>query len=139
MKRILTYGTFDIMHYGHLRLLRRAKALGDQLFVGLSTDDFNRQKNKTVFYSYEVRKRLLENSHLVDFVFPEENWEQKISDVRKYQIDTFVMGDDWAGKFDFLKPYCEVLYLPRTPGISTSLLKKKRCILKKEEALLVAR
>lgn len=125
MKRIITYGTFDLLHYGHINLLRRAKALGDYLVVALSTDEFNwNQKQKKCYFSYEIRKQLLESIRYVDLVIPEENWEQKISDVQEYHIDTFVMGDDWKGKFDFLKPYCEVVYLPRTPEISTTQIKR---------------
>ena len=125
MKRVITYGTFDLLHYGHINLLRRAKALGDYLIVVLSTDEFNwREKQKKCYFTYEVRKQLLEAIRYVDLVIPEENWEQKLSDVREYHIDTFVMGDDWAGKFDFLKPYCEVVYLPRTPEISTTQIKR---------------
>ena len=126
MKRIITYGTFDLLHYGHINLLRRAKALGDYLVVALSTDEFNwNQKQKKCYFSYEIRKQLLESIRYVDLVIPEENWEQKISDVQEYHIDTFVMGDDWKGKFDFLKPYCEVVYLPRTPEISTTQIKRE--------------
>lgn len=125
MKRVITYGTFDLLHYGHINLLRRAKALGDYLIVVLSTDEFNwNQKKKKCYFTYEVRKQLLEAIRYVDLVIPEENWEQKISDVKEYHVDTFVMGDDWKGKFDFLKPYCEVVYLPRTPEISTTQIKK---------------
>ncbi len=124
MKRVITYGTFDLLHYGHINLLRRAKALGDYLIVVLSTDEFNwNQKKKKCYFTYEVRKQLLEAIRYVDLVIPEENWEQKISDVKEYHVDTFVMGDDWKGKFDFLKPYCEVVYLPRTPEISTTQIK----------------
>jgi glycerol-3-phosphate cytidylyltransferase len=125
MKRVITYGTFDLLHYGHINLLRRAKALGDYLIVVLSTDEFNwNQKQKKCYFTYEIRKQLLEAIRYVDLVIPEENWDQKISDVKEYHIDTFVMGDDWKGKFDFLKPYCEVVYLPRTPEISTTQIKK---------------
>ena len=125
MKRVITYGTFDLLHCGHINLLRRAKALGDYLIVVLSTDEFNwNEKHKKCYFSYEQRKMLLESIRYVDLVIPEENWEQKISDVKEYHVDTFVMGDDWAGKFDFLKPYCEVVYLPRTPEISTTQIKK---------------
>ena len=124
MKRVITYGTFDLLHYGHINLLRRAKALGDYLIVVLSTDEFNwNQKQKKCYFTYEVRKQLLEAIRYVDLVIPEETWEQKISDVKEYHVDTFVMGDDWKGKFDFLKPYCEVVYLPRTPEISTTQIK----------------
>ena len=125
MKRVIIYRTFDLLHYGHINLLRRAKALGDYLIVVLSTDEFNwREKQKKCYFTYEVRKQLLEAIRYVDLVIPEENWEQKLSDVKEYHIDTFVMGDDWAGKFDFLKPYCEVVYLPRTPEISTTQIKR---------------
>ena len=124
MKRVITYGTYDLLHYGHINLLTRAKALGDYLIVALSTDDFNwNSKQKKCYFSYEKRKQMLEAIRCVDLVIPEENWEQKISDVQLYKADVFVMGDDWAGKFDFLKDYCEVVYLPRTPEISTTAIK----------------
>ena len=126
MKRVITYGTFDLLHYGHINLLRRAKQYGDYLIVALSTDEFNwNQKHKKSYFSYEQRKQLLEAIRYVDLVIPEENWAQKVSDVKEYHIDTFVMGDDWVGKFDFLKPYCEVVYLPRTPEISTTQIKNE--------------
>lgn len=125
MRKVITYGTFDLLHYGHIQLLCRAKALGDYLIVALSTDEFNlNQKNKVCYFSYEQRKLLLESIRFVDLVIPEENWDQKISDVKEFKVDTFVMGDDWKGKFDFLKDYCEVVYLPRTPEISTTQIKK---------------
>ena len=126
MKRVITYGTFDLLHYGHINLLRRAKALGDYLIVALSTDEFNNvQKNKQTYFSYEERRLLLEAIRYVDLVIPEENWEQKRTDVHLYHVDTFVMGDDWEGKFDFLKEEgCEVVYLPRTPEISTTQIKQ---------------
>ncbi len=124
MRRVITYGTFDLLHYGHINLLRRAKALGDYLIVVLSTDEFNwNEKRKKCYFTYEIRKQLLEAIRYVDLVIPEENWDQKIKDVKEYHVDTFVMGDDWKGKFDFLKPYCEVVYLPRTPEISTTQIK----------------
>lgn len=124
MKRVITYGTFDMLHYGHINLLRRAKELGDYLVVVLSTDEFNwNSKQKKCYFTYEERKKVLEAIRYVDLVVPEENWEQKVTDVQKYDIDTFVMGDDWVGKFDFLKEYCEVVYLPRTPDISTTQIK----------------
>lgn len=124
MKRVITYGTFDLLHYGHINLLRRAKALGDYLIVALSTDEFNlKEKNKVCYFSYEERKGLLEAIRYVDLVIPEESWGQKAEDVRLYHVDTFVMGDDWTGKFDFLKDQCEVVYLPRTPEISTTKIK----------------
>lgn len=125
MKRVITYGTFDLLHYGHINLLRRAKELGDYLVVVLSTDEFNwNEKQKKCYFSYEDRKKMLEAIRYVDLVVPEENWDQKRSVVQKYNIDTFVMGDDWKGKFDFLKDLCEVVYLPRTPDISTTQIKK---------------
>ena len=125
MKRVITYGTFDLLHYGHINLLRRAKELGDYLVVVLSTDEFKKKKKqKKCYFSYEDRKKMLEAIRYVDLVVPEENWDQKRSDVQKYNIDTFVMGDDWKGKFDFLKDLCEVVYLPRTPDISTTQIKK---------------
>ena len=125
MKKVITYGTFDLLHYGHINLLQRAKALGDYLIVALSTDEFNsKEKNKITYFSYEERKRLLEAIRYVDLVIPEQNWEQKISDVKEFKVDTFVMGEDWKGKFDFLKDYCEVVYLERTPEISTTKIKK---------------
>ena len=120
MKVVITYGTFDLLHVGHINLLARAKQLGDYLIVGCSTDEFNREKNKKSYYTYEERKKILEAIRYVDLVIPEETWEQKIDDVLKYKVDVFVMGDDWKGKFDFLKQYCEVVYLPRTEGISTT-------------------
>ena len=125
MKTVITYGTYDLLHYGHVNLLRRAKERGDYLIVALSTDEFNSEKKgKKTYYSYEQRKLMLEAIRYVDKVIPEENWEQKISDIKQYQVDTFVMGDDWKGKFDFLKDYCEVVYLPRTEGISSTQIKK---------------
>ena len=112
MKKIITYGTFDLLHYGHINLLQRAKEMGDYLIVALSTDEFNSvEKNKITYFSYEERKRLLEAIRYVDLVIPENSWEQKISDVKEFRIDTFVIGDDWKGKFDFLKEYCDVIYL----------------------------
>ena len=124
MKKIITYGTFDLLHYGHINLLRRAKALGDYLIVALSTDEFNwNEKHKKCYFSYEERKSLLEAIRYVDLVIPEENWEQKVMDVKEYHVDTFVMGNDWEGKFDFLKEHCQVIYLPRTPEISTTQIK----------------
>ena len=125
MKRVITYGTFDMLHYGHINLLKRAKNLGDYLVVVLSTDEFNwNKKQKKCYFSYEERKLLLESIRYVDLVIPEENWEQKKNDIKKYEIDTFVMGDDWKGKFDFLKnENVDVVYLSRTPEISTTQIK----------------
>ena len=124
MRRVITYGTFDTLHHGHIRLLRRAKALGDYLIVALSTDEFNIGKGKQAFFSYEDRKFDLEAVRYVDLVIPERTWEQKVEDVRLYHVDVFAMGDDWTGKFDFLKPQCEVVYMPRTEGISSTQIRK---------------
>ena len=123
MKKVITYGTFDLLHAGHINLLRRARELGDYLLVVLSTDEFNALKHKQAYHSYEDRKLILEAIRYVDEVIPEFTWEQKIKDVTENQIDVFVMGNDWEGKFDFLKDYCEVVYLPRTEGISTTKIK----------------
>ena len=127
MKKVLTYGTFDLLHYGHIRLLKRARELGDCLIVALSTDQFNDVKGKKAYYSYELRKEMLESIRYVDEVIPEENWEQKINDVKDNDIDIVVMGSDWAGsdKFDYLKDYCQVIYLDRTTGISTTQIKEE--------------
>lgn len=126
MKRVITYGTFDLLHYGHINLLKRAKEQGDYLIVALSTDEFNwNSKRKKSYFNYEKRKALLEAIRYVDLVIPEESWEQKKTDVLLYHVDTFVMGDDWKGKFDFLKEDgVKVVYLPRTPEISTTQIKK---------------
>ena len=126
MKRILTYGTFDLLHYGHIRLLKRAKQLGDYLIVALSTDDFNAIKGKKAYHSYETRKLMLESLRYVDLVIPENDWDQKIKDVIDYKVDIVVMGSDWTNneKFEILKDYCEVQYLDRTEGVSTSKIKE---------------
>lgn len=125
MKRVITYGTFDLLHYGHINLLKRAKDLGDYLIVGLSTDEFNLQKDKISYFDYQQRKILLESIRYVDLVIPEISWEQKREDVKKYYADIFVIGDDWEGKFDFLKDEgVEVVYLPRTKEISTTQIKE---------------
>ena len=126
VKRVITYGTFDLLHYGHINLLRRAKQYGDYLIVALSTDDFNwNQKRKKCYFSFDKRKALLEAIRYVDLVIPEESWDQKVTDVREYHIDTFVMGDDWKGEFDFLKNEgVDVVYMPRTPEVSTTQIKR---------------
>ncbi len=129
MKKVITYGTFDLLHAGHINILRRARELGDYLIVVLSTDEFNAIKNKKAYYSYEDRKLILEAIRYVDEVIPEYNWEQKIDDVVGNQVDVFVMGDDWEGKFDFLKDYCEVIYLPRrksNPTCTKKIWQKRR-------------
>ena len=127
MKRVITYGTFDLLHYGHINLLKRAKALGDYLIVCLSTDEFNwKEKQKKSYFTYEQRKALLESIRYVDLVIPEESWEQKRTDIHEYHVDVFVIGDDWKEKFDFLKEEgCEAVYLPRTPEISMTQIKSK--------------
>lgn len=124
LKKVITYGTFDLLHYGHINLLKRAKKLGDYLIVALSTDNFNRIKNKKSYFDYQTRKYLVESIKYVDLVIPEENWEQKENDIKEFKIDVFVMGSDWLGKFDFLKEITEVKYLERTPEISTSKIKE---------------
>lgn len=124
MRRVLTYGTFDLLHYGHINLLRRAKARGDYLIVGVSTDEFNALKGKNCYFSYEDRKMMLEAIRHVDMVIPEFSWDQKIEDVKNFKVDVFVMGDDWKNKFDFLTDFCEVEYLGRTPEISTTAIKQ---------------
>ncbi|AFS40121.1 glycerol-3-phosphate cytidylyltransferase [Leuconostoc gasicomitatum] len=126
MKRIITYGTFDMLHYGHINLLKRAREMGDYLVVALSTDEFNwNSKQKKTYFSFEKRKQLLEAIRYVDLVIPEESWDQKITDVSTYDIDMLVMGDDWQGKFDFISDQTNtnVLYLKRTPEISTTQIK----------------
>lgn len=124
-KIVLTYGTFDMFHIGHLKLLQRLKALGDKLIVGVSSDEFNELKGKKTLIPFEQRALIVENLKCVDMVISENNWEQKIEDIKKYNIDIFAMGDDWEKKFDFLKEYCKVIYLPRTENISTTQLKKE--------------
>ena len=134
MKKVITYGTYDLIHVGHINLLRRAKELGDYLVVVLSSDEFNAIKGKKAYHSYEDRKIILEAIHYVDEVIPEYNWEQKVSDVTDNNIDVFVMGDDWEGQFDFLKEHCEVVYLPRTEGISTTKIKEDLNLKKENKA-----
>jgi glycerol-3-phosphate cytidylyltransferase len=120
MVTVITYGTFDLFHIGHLRLFERAAALGDQLVVGVSSDEFNLEKRKYCVQPYSERARIVAALRVVDDVFTETNWEQKIDDIKRYQANVFVIGDDWKGHFDFLKEYCSVCYLERTPGVSTS-------------------
>jgi|SRR5690625_2448316 len=124
MKRVITYGTFDLLHTGHINILRRAREYGDYLIVAISSDEFNAIKGKKAYYSFEQRKAILEAIRYVDEVIPEDSWDQKIEDIKKHDINVFVMGDDWEGKFDFLKEHCDVIYLPRTVGISTTKIKK---------------
>ena len=127
MKRVLTYGTFDLLHYGHIRLLKRAKSLGDYLIVAISTDEFNAVKGKKAYHNYETRKEMLEAVRYVDLVIPERTWEQKKEDVLRYEVDIVVMGGDWVGsqRFEYLKEWCEVVYLDRTEGISTTQIKEE--------------
>jgi len=125
VKIVITYGTFDLLHVGHVRLLRRAKELGDYLIVGLSTDEFNLKKHKSSFLPYAQRREVLEAIKYVDKVIPEENWEQKIQDIKNNKVDIFTIGDDWRGEFDFLMDCCEVVYLKRTKDISTTSIKGK--------------
>ena len=125
MKKVITYGTFDLFHVGHLNLLRRAKALGDYLIVAVSSDEFSLGNGKKCFVKDSDRMAIVEAIKYVDKVIPETSWDQKIEDVKKYGIDVFVIGEDWKGKFDFLKEYCEVVYLPRTEGISTTQIKEE--------------
>ena len=125
MRRVITYGTYDLLHYGHIELLRRAREMGDYLIVALSTDEFNQIKNKKSYYDFEQRKMMLESIGYVDLVIPEDGWGQKETDVDRYDVDVFVMGHDWEGQFDFLKDKCEVVYLKRTEGISTTKIKQE--------------
>lgn len=124
MKTVITYGTFDLLHVGHIRLLKRLSALGDQLIVGISSDEFNEIKGKKSFFSFTERSEILESCKYVTAVFPEHHWEQKRDDIANYKADIFAMGDDWFGKFDDLSDICEVVYLPRTEDISTTAIKK---------------
>ncbi|MCW1928804.1 glycerol-3-phosphate cytidylyltransferase [Bhargavaea beijingensis] len=124
MKRVITYGTFDLIHHGHINILRRAKEYGDYLIVGVSTDEFNAIKGKKAYYPFEERKMILEAIRYVDEVIPESHWGQKVEDIQNHHIDVFVMGSDWEGKFDELAEHCEVIYLPRTEGISSTKIKE---------------
>lgn len=130
MKKVITYGTFDLLHWGHINLLKRAKEKGDFLIVGLSTDEFNKKKHKDSYHKYEERKLILEAIKYVDLVIPEKTWEQKILDIQENNIDIFVMGNDWEGEFDYLKKICKVEYLERTEGISTTKIKRDLTYLK---------
>lgn len=133
MKTVLTYGTFDLFHVGHVRILQRLRALGDRLVVGISSDEFNTLKGKKSFFSYEERAEIVESSKYVDFVFPEHNWEQKRDDIVKYQANVFGMGHDWQGKFDDLSDLCEVVYLERTEDISTTEIKQALSLVTPEQ------
>lgn len=133
MKTVLTYGTFDLFHVGHVRILKRLRTLGDRLVVGISSDEFNTLKGKKSFFSYEERAEIVASSKYVDFVFPEHNWEQKRDDIVKYQVDIFGMGHDWQGKFDDLSDLCQVIYLERTEDISTTDIKRSLSTLNVEK------
>lgn len=133
MKTVITYGTFDLFHIGHVQLLERARSLGDRLVVGVSSDEFNAIKGKKSVFPYEQRAQILRTLRCVDEVFPEHDWGQKEGDVLKYKADTFVMGHDWKGKFDDLKDLCQVIYLPRTDGISTTEIKSDLRAFQKEK------
>lgn len=122
-KRVITYGTFDLLHIGHIRLLKRLAALGEELVVAVSTDEFNKLKGKKSVYSYAERAEIVASLAFVDKVIPESSWEQKVANIQDLDIDIFAIGSDWEGKFDHLKDYCEVVYLPRTEGISSSQIK----------------
>ena len=122
-KTVLTYCTFDLLHYGHLEILRKASLLGNKLIVGVSTDKFNEIKGNTCVLPYQKRKQLIESLYYVYKVIPENNWDQKVTDIQDNDIDIFVMGDDWKGKFNELKVFCEVIYFPRTNGISSTKLR----------------
>lgn len=137
MKVVITYGTFDLFHVGHVRLLERLSKLGDKLIVGISSDEFNKLKGKESFFSYEERAEIVKSCKFVDDVFPEHEWEQKKEDVLKYNASVFAMGDDWYGKFDFLKEHCDVLYLPRTEKISTTNIKERLASIKECDINLI--
>lgn len=123
MKKILTYGTFDTLHFGHISLLERARSLGDFLIVGLSTNAFNAVKGKRSHFTFEQRKKYLEAIRYVDLIIPEASWEQKTHDIELHNVDIFTMGSDWDGEFDHLTKLCDVHYLSRTPEISSTFIK----------------
>ncbi|HEQ3516416.1 TPA: adenylyltransferase/cytidyltransferase family protein [Vibrio cholerae] len=133
MKVVITYGTFDLFHVGHVRLLKRLREIGDKLIVGISSDEFNEVKGKKSFFSYEERAEIVAACKYVDHVFPEHDWGQKQDDIKKYGVSIFAMGNDWEGKFDFLSDLCEVRYLHRTEDISTTKIKKNLSSLSKNE------
>lgn len=132
MKVVITYGTFDLFHVGHIRLFKRLSELGDKLVVGISSDEFNELKGKKSFFSYKERAEIVGACRYVDTVFPEHNWEQKRGDIQRYGATIFAMGDDWVGKFDDLSDLCEVVYLPRTEDISTTQIKRTLSNIKKD-------
>lgn len=122
---VLTYGTFDLFHRGHLKLIQNASKLGDRLIVGLSTDKFNREKGKISYFNFSEREKILLSLKEIDLIIPEDNWEQKYQDIIKYKVDIITMGEDWKGNFDYLKPYCKVIYLPRTKGVCSTNIKEE--------------
>lgn len=124
MKTVITYGTFDLFHIGHVNLLKRARSLGDRLIVAVSTDEFNQGKGKTTLVPYDHRVAILESCRYVDQVIPESDWAQKRTDIAKHNVDVFVIGNDWKGKFDELSDLCEVVYLERTTDISSTAMKQ---------------
>lgn len=123
MKKVITYGTFDLFHIGHLNLLRRARELGDHLTVAVSTDSFNARKHKQCIYPWEHRAEIVSAIRYVDEVIPETCWEQKREDIVRLGVSVFVIGEDWKGEFDFLQDLCRVVYLPRTESISTTTIR----------------
>ena len=123
-KTVLTYGTYDLFHIGHLRLFKRLRGLGNKLIVGVSTDEFNEKKGKKTIIPFDQRVEIVKSIRCVDLVIPEHDWSQKIGDIEEYDVDIFAMGDDWRGKFDELKAYCEVVYLTKTLGISSTQIKE---------------
>ena len=123
-KVVLTYGTFDMFHIGHLKLLKRLKSLGDELIVAVSTDEFNNEKGKKTLIPFDQRAEIVKSIKYVDHVIAEKSWNQKEDDIKSFQVDIFAMGDDWEGEFDHLETLCQVIYLPRTKSISTTALKK---------------
>jgi glycerol-3-phosphate cytidylyltransferase len=124
MKTVLTYGTFDLFHIGHLRLLQRLRALGDRLVVGVSTDEFNHIKGKKTVVPFADRLEIVQSLKCVDLAIPETSWEQKVGDIRQHEVTIFGMGSDWEGRFDELSSHCQVVYLPRTEGISSTHIRK---------------
>ncbi|MGR2738776.1 adenylyltransferase/cytidyltransferase family protein [Billgrantia sp. Q4P2] len=135
---VITYGTFDMFHIGHLNLLRRLSSMGNRLIVAVSTDEFNSGKGKRTLIPFEQRAEIVRSIRYVDEVIPETCWEQKVEDIQRYEVSTFAIGDDWRGHFDFLSPYCEVVYLPRTEGVSTTDLKRslnRFCSVSREDLL----
>lgn len=123
MKTIITYGTFDLFHFGHVRLFKRLKKLGDKLIVGVSTDEFNALKGKAAFFNFQQRQEIVAACKYVDLVIAENDWSQKRNDIIRLNADIFAIGDDWMGKFDDLSDICSVFYLERTQQISTTEIK----------------